>query len=115
MLLSIAETARQLSVSTRTVRRLIETSELPSVRVRGRVLLLKQHVEDWIALRLLQEENDRARARTEIMPCANIEKIETASTSNRGRRSGTRVLPMRQGSAADEVRERIAEKKRRSF
>ena len=101
LLWSIAETARQLGgVSKRTIERMIEDGELSVIRIRKLRMIEADVVRRW-----LSAQNDHARARMEERPCQ--EKTVTASTSNRGRRTGTGAIPMRTDAAADAVRERI--------
>jgi excisionase family DNA binding protein len=47
-LLTIRETADQLSVSERTVRRLIECAEIPALRIGGSVRVDAGELEEWI-------------------------------------------------------------------
>ncbi|MBX7246354.1 MAG: helix-turn-helix domain-containing protein [Candidatus Sumerlaeaceae bacterium] len=107
LLWSIRETAAQLGgVSVRTIERMIDDGELPVIYIRKRKMIAADIVRQWLAA-----QNERARARMEeTRPCR--EKTAMASTNNRGRRTGTEVIPMRTDAAAAAVRERIAKLKR---
>lgn len=50
-LLSVAEAAALLRVSTRTVRRLIDAAELPAYRVRGQLRLTKADLNEYLLAR----------------------------------------------------------------
>jgi excisionase family DNA binding protein len=47
--LSIAEVAKRLSVSVKTVRRLIADGELPAVKIRGRVVIKESDLTAYIS------------------------------------------------------------------
>ena len=109
LLWNLEEVARQLGgVSVRTIERMIADGELTLIRIRKRRMIAAEVVRTWIT-----RQNDHARARMdqEKEPCR--EKTVTASTNNRGRHTGTRVIPMRQGNAAEEVQARITAAKRK--
>ena len=60
LLYSIDAAATQLGcVSARTVRRLIETGELPSVKVRGRVLIPAAALTEWVTNAMSATHNAR--------------------------------------------------------
>lgn len=48
LLLSLQDTAHQLSVSVRTIRRLIDSQELPAVRVLGAIRIPAVSLEQWV-------------------------------------------------------------------
>ena len=57
LLLSIQDTAKQLNVSVRTVRRMIEAGELPVVRVRRSVRIPANALETWVEKQATLENN----------------------------------------------------------
>jgi len=106
LLWNLEEAARQLGgVSVRTLERLISDGELPVIYIRKRRMLEVALVRQWLAT-----QNETAKARMEKRPCQ--EKTATASINNRGRRTGTEVIPMRAGDAAAAVQERITKLRR---
>lgn len=114
MLWTIAETAKQLSVSVRTVQRLLDTGDLRAIRVRSRRMVPISEVNVWIDSQIAEHnEGARARMTPEKTSCKRGKRTATDSTNNRGRRTGTRVTPMRKGTAAAEVQARIATQKRK--
>lgn len=60
LLLNLADAAAHLGgVSVRTVRRLIEAGDLPTVRVLGRITIPAAALESWIANQIRSKHNDR--------------------------------------------------------
>lgn len=47
-LLNVREVAAILSVSQNTVRRLIETGDLPHVKIRGSIRIIRESLEDFV-------------------------------------------------------------------
>ncbi len=48
LLLTVRQAAAALAVSAGTVRRLMKAGEIPVVRVRGRVLVSRDHLDDYV-------------------------------------------------------------------
>jgi excisionase family DNA binding protein len=70
LLWSIAETARQLGgVSERTVQRLLQSGELPTVNVRGRRKVPSAAVRAWVAKQLGSVHTDEAGLGVEETTC----------------------------------------------
>jgi len=53
--MSVADAARYLSVSTRTIRRLIQKGDIPIVRIGGSVRIARATLQSYIALRTESE------------------------------------------------------------
>ena len=97
LLWNLEEAARQLGgVSPRTVRRLIERGELPTVRVGARLLVPSGAVADWIANRqtVTYARPSVGRPARGTGPCPT-EKTKTASTGAGIPRTGGPATPMR--------------------
>jgi excisionase family DNA binding protein len=48
LLLTIKEVARELQVSEKTVSRLVQDGEIPSIRIRKTIRIPRQQLKDWI-------------------------------------------------------------------
>ncbi|MFZ4790849.1 MAG: hypothetical protein ACOYMW_08160 [Candidatus Competibacteraceae bacterium] len=108
LLWNLDEAARQLGgVSIRTIERMIADGEFSVIYIRKRRMIAAEIVRQWLVA-----QNESARARLEKTPCSR-EKTATASTNNRGRRTGTQVIAMHKGNAAAEVQARITAAKRK--
>ncbi|MCP4666419.1 MAG: helix-turn-helix domain-containing protein, partial [Deltaproteobacteria bacterium] len=59
LLWSLDEAARQLSVSSRTVRRLVAQGEIPTVRIRRSLRIPAQAVEAWVESHTNSPHNQR--------------------------------------------------------
>lgn len=105
MLWSIDETARQLGeVSTRTVRRMVERGELPTVKVGRLVRIPASAAHEWQEEQMSPAHNDN-RAGRDVQGGSTCRRsarpeIRTVSKGGRIRRTGGRVSPMK---AADEL------------
>lgn len=96
LLWNLDETARQLGgVSTRTVRRLLQRGELPTVRIGARLLIPADAVRDWIDRQTVTyAEQGVGRLARGSDSCPN-EKTKTASTGAGIPRSGGPATPTR--------------------
>lgn len=94
LLWNLEEAARQLGgVSARTVRRLLERGELPTVRIGTRLLIPAESVRDWINRQTVTyAEQGVGRLARGSGSCPN-EKTKTASTSAGTPRTGGPATP----------------------
>lgn len=111
LLWSTAETAKQLSVSKRTVERLIEKGDLTAIRI-GRLRRLDAAaVQAWV-----KQLNDQERTAKETLQerLATLERSSptrttpATSTNRKGKRPHTPIKPSGKGDAIAEVWKRIA-------
>lgn len=89
LLLTIAQAARQLAVNARTVRRLLDRGDLPSVRIGRAVRIASASLSAYVDSAITARHTDQTAAAPETDPCQKTRNvIKMASTSARGHRSG---------------------------
>ena len=90
LLWSIDETARQLDISARTVRRMLESGELPKAKIRGRVAIPVVAVREYVARQTDLAHNGRY-AGPDVPggndTCGSVAKTEMVSTHDPTRRT----------------------------
>jgi excisionase family DNA binding protein len=112
VLLTVAQAAEQLSVSKRTVWRLIRSGELVAIRLRH---LVRIPVEDFNAyidglarIRHNAPSGPAVQSKGGDSTCQSEKQIATGSTAGTTRPIGGRVIPMRGVDEYEEVLARIA-------
>lgn len=107
LLWSLAETARQLGISKRTVQRLVEHGELPSCRIGRLIRIPSDSVREYVARMTLGAHNST---------CAESVAWKGATpchTDERTRRIGGSVTVMQPAKELDVLLERLTAAKRK--
>lgn len=110
LLLTYAAAGELLSVSERTIRRLIERGQLQPVQLATGARRIRRVDLEQLAAPV---NTDTGRMDGEEDICNENIKSATDSTAAKARRTGTRATPMRKDNELKEALERIAKWKRK--
>ena len=94
LLFTLDESAKQLSVSPRTVRRMMERGELPWVRIGRAIRIPGESIKKWIDMNMSTEHNQTCAGNVQGgKSTCQKEKTRTDSINARIHPTGGRVTP----------------------